>query len=462
MLTKEQVLLKKLDPSAVASVLEAVADVQLHLDAEGFCLDVAITNAELTDLMRIPWRGQRWHELCIEEHKERAKNALDAATRTPNTPNRVDLNICASDSNDELPMSFRLIQPADGEGVIAVGRDLRVVSDLRQQVLNAQHAMEQDYWALRQMENRYRRLLELTSDGILVVDEATGRVLEANSQANAMLSAEGQSIIGRPLPLNSTEIQSLLDSARETGATSQRRIVLPNVPHGSDILVSFQRQNSESRYLIRLSNAGEDGNLQGMHFADTFELAPDAIVQVDSDGRIEHVNSIFLEWIAVSAPDQVTGRTLDNWIGRSTVDLTVILNNLKQDRPIKLYASVLKNSVGATSEIEISAATVQRGDNPKIVFFIRDISRRLTADRPLTERLPRSIEQITERVGRHPLKELVRESTDVIEALCIEAALKLTRDNRASAAEILGLSRQSLYTKLRRYGIGESGSDDQI
>ena len=211
MLTKEQVLLKKLDPSAVASVLEAVADVQLHLDAEGFCLDVAITNAELTDLMRIPWRGQRWHELCIEEHKERAKNALDAATRTPNTPNRVDLNICASDSNDELPMSFRLIQPADGEGVIAVGRDLRVVSDLRQQVLNAQHAMEQDYWALRQMENRYLRLLELTSDGILVVDEATGRVLEANSQANAMLSAEGQSIIGRPLPLNSTEIQSLLD-----------------------------------------------------------------------------------------------------------------------------------------------------------------------------------------------------------------------------------------------------------
>ena len=53
----------------------------------------------------------------------------------------------------------------------------------------------------------------------------------------------------------------------------------------------------------------------------------------------------------------------------------------------------------------------------------------------------------------------MRESTDVIEALCIEAALKLTRDNRASAAEILGLSRQSLYTKLRRYGIGESSAE---
>ena len=278
--------------------------------------------------MRIPWRGQRWQELCVDEHAERAQTALSAAIRTPNTPNRVDLNIRASETSDELPMSFRLIQPTDGEGVIAVGRDLRVVSDLRQQVLNAQHAMEQDYWALRQMENRYRRLLELTSDGILVVDEGTGRVLEANSQANVMLGIEGQSIIGRPLPLESMEMQTLLDSARETGATSLRRMVLPNVPHGSDVLVSFQRQGAESRYLIRLSSTGEDINLQDMHLADTFQLAPDAIVQVNSDGRIEQLNAIFLEWISVPSPDQVIGRTLDNWIGRSTVDLSVMLSNL--------------------------------------------------------------------------------------------------------------------------------------
>ena len=52
------------------------------------------------------------------------------------------------------------------------------------------------------------------------------------------------------------------------------------------------------------------------------------------------------------------------------------------------------------------------------------------------------------------LKDMVREATDVIERLCIEAALELTGDNRASAAEMLGLSRQSLYIKLRRYGLG--------
>jgi DNA-binding NtrC family response regulator len=53
----------------------------------------------------------------------------------------------------------------------------------------------------------------------------------------------------------------------------------------------------------------------------------------------------------------------------------------------------------------------------------------------------------------------VRESTDLIEKLCIEAALELTHDNRASAAEMLGLSRQSLYVKLRRYGLGDLNSE---
>ena len=71
----------------------------------------------------------------------------------------------------------------------------------------------------------------------------------------------------------------------------------------------------------------------------------------------------------------------------------------------------------------------------------------------------RSVEQFTELVGRVSLKNLVRETTDMIERLCIEAALELTGDNRASAAEILGLSRQSLYLKLRRYGLGDLDGD---
>ncbi len=86
-------------------------------------------------------------------------------------------------------------------------------------------------------------------------------------------------------------------------------------------------------------------------------------------------------------------------------------------------------------------------------------SRHLPAEPRAARELPRSVQQLTELVGRVPLKELVRETTDAIERLCIEAALELSGDKRASAADMLGLSPQSLYVKLRRYGLGDLASE---
>jgi DNA-binding NtrC family response regulator len=47
----------------------------------------------------------------------------------------------------------------------------------------------------------------------------------------------------------------------------------------------------------------------------------------------------------------------------------------------------------------------------------------------------------------------VRDTVGAVERHYIEAALELTGGNRTAAAELLGLSRQSLYSKLDRYGL---------
>jgi DNA-binding NtrC family response regulator len=62
------------------------------------------------------------------------------------------------------------------------------------------------------------------------------------------------------------------------------------------------------------------------------------------------------------------------------------------------------------------------------------------------------VEDLTGLVGKVSLPELVRDTSDIVERHFIEAALELTGGNRTSAAEVLGVSRQSLYVKLRRYG----------
>jgi DNA-binding NtrC family response regulator len=49
----------------------------------------------------------------------------------------------------------------------------------------------------------------------------------------------------------------------------------------------------------------------------------------------------------------------------------------------------------------------------------------------------------------------VEEAVSVLEQHYIEEALDLTRGNRTATADLLGLSRQSLYVKLKRYGMDQ-------
>jgi transcriptional regulator PpsR len=184
---------------------------------------------------------------------------------------------------------------------------------------------------------------------------------------------------------------------------------------------------------------------------------PDAFVLTDMQGHILGANEAFSEMIQLVPGESVSGQSLDRWLGRSSVDLNVLIGNLRQHGVLKLFPTTLRSSFGDSSAVEISAVAVQDGEEPCLGLSIRDVSRRLPAEGKPGRQLPRSADQLTGLVGRLPLKDIVGETTDLIERLCIEAALDLTRDNRASAAEMLGLSRQSLYVKMRRFGIQDMG-----
>ena len=101
-------------------------------------------------------------------------------------------------------------------------------------------------------------------------------------------------------------------------------------------------------------------------------------------------------------------------------------------------------------------------EQPSMGFIIRDVSRTeaLRGGPPVIGGDESAHSSVIELVGSASLKEIVAETSEVIEKLCIEAAVDLTRNNRAAAAEMLGLSRQSLYVKLRKYGLLNKDGED--
>ncbi|HTN47876.1 MAG TPA: helix-turn-helix domain-containing protein, partial [Burkholderiaceae bacterium] len=189
------------------------------------------------------------------------------------------------------------------------------------------------------------------------------------------------------------------------------------------------------------------------------ERLPEGLVVTDLGGKILTANMAFLDLAQLGSGEQARGELLSRWLGRPGVDLEVLLSNLRQHGSVRMFATEVRGQFGSMTKVEISAVSVPEGDPPCLGFTVRNASH-LGESRGAAE-LPRSIEHFTELIGRVPLKDLVRDTTDVIERLCIEAALELTNDNRASAAEMLGLSRQSLYVKLRRYGLTDEHEADE-
>ena len=187
---------------------------------------------------------------------------------------------------------------------------------------------------------------------------------------------------------------------------------------------------------------------------------PDAFVVTDPERRVLTANSAFVDLTQAANEEQVRGQSIERWLGRPGVDIDVLFANLRNHGFVRHFSTILRGEFGASEDVEITAVSVTDGDRPCIGFTIRSSGWRVGKERLGGRELPRTVEQFTDLVGRVPLKNLVRETTDLIERLCIEAALELTRDNRASAADMLGLSRQGLYAKLRRYGLGDLDGDE--
>ncbi|MDP3318491.1 MAG: helix-turn-helix domain-containing protein, partial [Bosea sp. (in: a-proteobacteria)] len=111
--------------------------------------------------------------------------------------------------------------------------------------------------------------------------------------------------------------------------------------------------------------------------------------------------------------------------------------------------------------VELSAVTAWAGESGSVGLIIRSKGAQAAMPQQRGAALPRSVEQLAQLVGNVPLKDIVRETSDVIERLCIESALDLSRNNRAASAQMLGLSRQSFYAKLRRHGLGDLADQDE-
>ena len=453
-------LVERLEGEIATDLLRTAADIFLVLDTQGNIIDCTIGDEVLLRELGDDLRGRHWLDTVVADSRPQVETILrDANPNWTGVWRQVDH---LGTAGKEIPIQYRAIRFGNKGLILAIGREFQAVASLQQQLVDSQQALERDYWRLRQLETRYRLLFQSVSEAVLIVDAGLRRVVEANPAAALLLGGSADRLVGRAFPegfdaAGTRAIEVLLGGVLASGRVDSASVHRNGIGE-MVISASLLRQDDAVLFMIRICPLPADPGTVALpeneaRLLKAVAAAPDSILITDGEGRILAANRAFLNQVELTNEHLLRGQSLDRWLGRAGIDLNVLLSTLRQHGTLRLFKTALRGQYGTTVDVEISGAAVENGDLPCFAFFIRDVGRRLGGDQGVPG-LPTWVSQFTDQVGSAPLKDLVRESTDLIERLCIEAALKLTAGNRASAAELLGLSRQSLYVKLARYGIG--------
>ncbi|WP_411278805.1 transcriptional regulator PpsR [Gemmatimonas sp.] len=449
----------EIDAKTAAALFAVAGDIALVMDSAGVIRDVALIGAETQFDSASQWVGRPWSETVTPDSRAKIDALIKEALATGVSKHRQVNNLLVD--GVDVPVSYTALRIGRDGTLVAVGRDMRHVSALQQRLVEAQQAMERDYWRLRHVETRYRLLFQIASDAILVIDATTLKVLDANTAAGQVFGETADRLIGRTFPFGTDAegahtLEELTMTARSAGRAGDALIALSDGGRSFHASASCFRQESATLLLVRLSAADVTPTASAsadspLRVIDLLERSPDGFVVTNLEGHVLTANRAFLDIAGLATEEQMRGTLLATYIGRPGADFPVFTSMLKKNGVVRLMATTARGTHGHQSEVEVSAVWAPDGEEPCIGFTIRDIGRRLAATPQGARDLTRAVEELTTLVGRVSLRDLVRDTVDLVERHFIEAALELTNDNRTSAAEVLGVSRQSLYVKLRRH-----------
>lgn len=448
-------------PEMLGDIISALADIALVIDDTGVIRSVIANPGSATFMDLAHWENRDVRSVLRIESVPKFDRALKAFLDGGTPPPPMQLN-----HDDDLhewgfPVNYTLHRIGPEGSLLMLGHDLRPIAEMQQQLVKAQMALEQDYEQQREYDTRFRVLMESGRDAVVFVSMGSGRIIEANSLAARLLGRDRNDVVGAAFAQEfdgrrkGELIEALAASAMAEGPTS----VSVDTRKGGKTLKlhpTVFRASGERIMMCRLDVNDSDLAASGdipQSLLGLYNQGADAIAFTDGDGNLISVNDAFLELTSAAHAMNVKGRSLGDFLQRGLVDLRVLLENAARVGHIRLYSTKMEGEFGSPRTVEISATYLNDLEHPGYAFIMRDATR---ADATRVSPAPvgeENVRSVMELVGSATLKEIVAETTDVVERMCIETAIELTSNNRVAAAEMLGLSRQSLYVKLRKYSL---------
>ena len=356
-------------------------------------------------------------------------------------------------SGRELPVEYTTVSLGKKAGFVAIGRNLENVSDLQSRLVDALKAREQDFWRLREIEQRYRAVLDATERG-----HGAGARLEPAHRRDQRPATRSLGLLpgAEFLPDLSARDRKALEAALELARSQGRapNIVL-HLPNGSQWSLRASLLTSDVRRLLSAADVAARSGARKPTRNPTasnrfWRRLPDAFVLVDRDGAILKANPTFLDLAQVGVEAAALGQNIRRWLSHPGEDFPVIAGLVHRHGSVRMLRCRLEGELGSVTPVEISAVGDRRPVPRRSDLVMRDVSPResqtpLGSGTDLVDlthglALPKdTLEDDRQGVGRDD------------RAPHLEEALTNRRVTARSRRRRLGLSRQTLHVKLNKY-----------
>lgn len=440
-------------------------DITLLLDMDGVIREATLSSSIAEESVDT-WLGRPWVEIAGEQGGDKVKRMVeDARVSGISAFRQINQRF---PSGLEIPIEFTTVLLGGKAGMLAIGKNLQAVAELQSRLIAAQQTMERDYWKLREIETRYRLVFDASNEAVVIVLAGNLRIAEANSaaiQALGLSVRREEDVAGRDFlqPIAEEDrdaVREMLARVKDRGKALSILIHLGAEAKPWMLRGSLMASGGANVFMLQFTPASNSSpGVERREISTIEELidrVPDGFVALDQNGVIRYANPAFLDLVQVGSKKTVIGESLSRWLWQPGADLNALLANVQRHGTVRLFTTTIRGELGSDTEIEISAARGGGGGQDLIGVLLRNVARRLSSAIE-SDTLRSALGSISEQIGKSSLRTLVKNTVSIVEQHYVKEALELAGGNRTATAELLGLSRQSLYAKLNRYGFDDKG-----
>jgi PAS domain S-box-containing protein len=282
---------------------------------------------------------------------------------------------------------------------------LRAITMLQQKATALQHKLidgKKTEALLQAWEIRYRRLFELSADGILIIDAESHTIVDANPSMTLMLGIPLTEIIGKELWQiglleNSEANLRLWQELKEKQVVHYEHLTLKaenGRKHFIDFICNNYQTNGHQVIQCNIRDITERRAAEeiSMHLAAIVESSDDAIISKTLAG-------IILSWNR--GAERIFGYTAEEVIGKSITILipperlseeTTIIKQLKLGKRIDHYETVRIAKDGSQVDISLSVSPIR--DKAGNIIAASKVARNITEQRRAERKLRENAEII--------------------------------------------------------------------